>query len=537
MMMATRLFIHAALCCAFAFTAAKAQPLKNAHTQTVERVVHIAPFGADGARYVYVPFDVLRGAARVTVSYDYAREGGANTLDIGVFDARSDGPGREVSARGFRGWSGGRRSEFFISSEEATPGYLAGALPAGRWRVILGLYKVAPAGVDVKIKIVVETQASGRAPIEPRTAERPATRETTELLPREGNTSRRAVGTNLRWFAGDLHLHTFHSDGERTVRELAEAAYYNYLDFIFVTDHNTSSHHADVARANNLTRELLVMRGEEITTYGGHVNAWGLPAGAVVDFRVRPGDAAGISAVAASAHRLGALVSVNHPFALCGGCDWSYGDAIKEFDAVEVWNGEWDATDESALKLWDGLLQRGLRPTAIAGSDSHRPQNPIGRPTTHVAAEALTQVALLNSIRLGRVYISKEPEGLPINFEAAAGAIGSRSSQAARSVPGEEIRLRTKGTVVFFVKVGYAPGANISLISGGREIRKRLFLPDGITDVFEVECERDGYYRLEVRDREGKMLALTNPIYVKVGARPQFKARAAQGGRVSTRPR
>src|ERR1044072_9216853 len=161
------------LCCTLTFTAAGAQ------THTVERVIHVAPFGEKGERYVYVPFNVPRGATRVRVSYEYPRASGAHTIDIGVFDAR-----------GFRCWSGGRRSEFSISREEATPGYLAGALPAGRWRVVLGLYKVAPAGVDVKIKIVVETQASGRAPIEPRTAERPPTRETTELLPRGGNTRR-----------------------------------------------------------------------------------------------------------------------------------------------------------------------------------------------------------------------------------------------------------------------------------------------------------------------------------------------------------
>src|SRR5215208_3417315 len=161
----TRLLTHAALCGALAAGAAYARTPKETRTRTTERVVRVAPFGADGARYVYVPFDVPRGAVRVRVSYDYAREGGANTLDLGVFDARADGPGPSVSARGFRGWSGGRRSEFFITREEATPGYLAGALPAGRWRVVLGLYKVAPAGVDVsfKIEIVIKEGGTGRA--------------------------------------------------------------------------------------------------------------------------------------------------------------------------------------------------------------------------------------------------------------------------------------------------------------------------------------------------------------------------------------
>ncbi|MBV8858971.1 MAG: PHP domain-containing protein [Acidobacteria bacterium] len=507
------------------------QSPKNA--QTFERTLHVAPLTPNGERYVYVPFDVPRGAVRVAVAYDYAREGGANTIDLGVFDARSDGPGREVSARGFRGWSGGRRPEFFISREEATPGYLAGELPAGRWRVILGLYKVAPAGVDVKIKISIET---GGRRAGSRTAARPTTRGTEKLLPREWGGERKTAGPNLYWFAGDLHMHTVHSDGDWTVPELAAAAGREGLDFIFVTDHNTASHHADVEKANVNSQPPLVMRGEEVTTYGGHANAWGLPAGAFVDFRVRPGDAATMSEVAADAHRLGALVSVNHPFALCGGCDWSYGDAVREFDAVEVWNGEWDATDESALKLWDGLLQRGLRPTAVASSDSHRAQNPIGHPTTHVAAVELSQATLLDSIRRGRAYLTREPKGLVVDFEAAAGTLDSKEAVGARKGAGEEIRLTAPGTLVFYVRVGVTPSpveamslvrpyAAVSLVSGGRVIR--TWKADQLTEVFEVECERDGYYRLEVRDRDGAMLALTNPVYVRVGT--------AGAGRVSSR--
>ena len=476
---------------------AQAQP-KGAqatkHTPVIERVVRVAPLGANASRYVYVPFDVPRGAARVRVSYDYPRTNGVNTIDIGVFDAR-----------GFRGWSGGRRTEFFIAREEATPGYLAGELPPGRWRVILGLYRVAPAGVDVKVKIVIETSRRAYGPIR------------AAVTPPRPKTPRGAVaGRAPRWFAGDLHMHTVHSDGDWTVRGLAEAAREAGLDFISVTDHNTASHHADVNDADAASPQTLIMRGEEVTTYGGHANAWGLPAGAWVDFRVRPGDAAGVSAVAARAHRLGALISVNHPFALCGGCNWSYGDAIKNFDAVEVWNGEWDATDESALKLWDGLLRRGLRMTAVASSDSHRAQNPIGRPATHVAAEELTQAALLNAVRRGRVYLTREAKGLRVDFGAAAGELGSRRSAGARSGPGEEIRLRAPGALVFYVNVRQAPGgATVSLVNGGKAVRT-FPAQSMFTEVFEVECERDGYYRLEVRDREGKMLALTNPVYVRV---------------------
>ncbi|HEX7317223.1 MAG TPA: CehA/McbA family metallohydrolase [Pyrinomonadaceae bacterium] len=497
---ATRLLV-AALCCALAFVAVNARASKSTQTQTVERVVHVAPFRAGESRYVYVPFDVPRGASRVHVSYEYPREGGANTLDLGVFDARFGGT--DADSRGFRGWSGGRRAEFFISRDEATPGYLAGELPAGRWRVVLGLYRVAPSGVDVKIKITVETEEAGRR------ASKPS---------RATSHGRVAAGLKPRWFAGDMHMHTVHSDGDWTVRGLVAAARAAGLDFIFVTDHNTASHHAEVEEANDGPRQPLVMRGEEITTYGGHTNAWGLPPGGWVDFRVRPGDDARMREVVARAHRLGALISVNHPFALCGGCDWSYREALKEFDAVEVWNGEWDATDESALKMWDGLLRRGLRPTAVASSDTHREQNPVGRPTTRVAAVGLTQATLLDSIRRGRVYLTAEAGRPLVSFEAwARGGVGD-----ARSLPGDEMRLAAPGTLLFFVGVrDTPPGATASLVTQAGVSRTVPFDsgPNAVPTKIEVECERDGYYRLEVRDKSGAMLALTNPIYVKVGAR------------------
>ncbi|NWP75086.1 PHP domain-containing protein, partial [Escherichia coli] len=67
------------------------------------------------------------GTRRITVrlAYDKANR---TVVDLGLFD-----PER------FRGWSGGTRDRFTISASDATPGYLPGALPAGRWHVQLGV--------------------------------------------------------------------------------------------------------------------------------------------------------------------------------------------------------------------------------------------------------------------------------------------------------------------------------------------------------------------------------------------------------------
>src|SRR5262249_3230352 len=154
--------------------------------------------------------------------------------------------------------------------------------------------------------------------------------------------------------------------------ELIEAAKKSRLDFICLTDHNTSSHHAELDRLKESDPSLLMIRGEEVTTYGGHANVWGLPANKLIDFRVQPGGNRGVEKGVAEAHRVGALISINHPYAFCDGCSWSFDRTANGFDAMEVWNGEWDQSDERALGWWDQLLQSGRRITAIASSDSHR---------------------------------------------------------------------------------------------------------------------------------------------------------------------
>jgi len=525
MLTTARLITLALLCCVLGHSAPQPVSIrpepKNIRTQTVERLVQLKPPGADDSRYYYIPFDVPPNAVRINISYQYDRAKGANTIDIGLFDARSTGS--DTDPRGFRGWSGGRRSEFFISHDEATPGYLSGGMPIGTWRIILGLYKVAPAGVDVSFKIGIETEEnrSSRPPPAPHKSGLSSAGATTvsaaERGTRRTSSPQKAAGRSpQRWWRGDLHMHTVHSDGNWTVAELISSAQSAGLDFISVTDHNTASHHVEVDRARaRAPQPPLVLRGEEITSYGGHTNAWGLPSGTWIDFRVRPGDAARMARVAAEAHRSGALISINHPFALCGGCDWSYDKSARGFDAIEVWNGAWDFTDGLALKMWDEILQSGRRITAIASSDSHRAANPIGQPTTHVAANALSQTALLAAIRQGRVYLTGEAARSAVSFEAET-RTGRRRS---RQMIGDEIRFsRAPAMLRFFINTeGAPPEATISLISNGQVIRSLPARSDGQPHVIEIECRQDSYYRLEVRDKTKAMLALTNPIYARIG--------------------
>ncbi|BFO22414.1 hypothetical protein SHKM778_88020 [Streptomyces sp. KM77-8] len=72
--------------------------------------------------FVYVPVEVPHGVREIRVAYTYDRPTvptgtAGNALDIGVFDER----GTELGGRGFRGWSGGARTEFFLRADDATP--------------------------------------------------------------------------------------------------------------------------------------------------------------------------------------------------------------------------------------------------------------------------------------------------------------------------------------------------------------------------------------------------------------------------------
>src|SRR6266850_5012172 len=333
--MTTRLIIFALLSCLFGATAprvATGKPSKTiGQTRTIERVVHLSPPNTGASRYAYVPFDVPARAVRVSISYRYDRAQGANTIDIGLFDERSSGS--DTDRRGFRGWSGGRRSEFFVSGNDATPGYVPGPTRAGTWRIILGLYQIAPTGVDVTLKINIETENGPRSSTNAELKTNPSVTSASTPIAENSDPSlpeQKVAGNGERWWRGDLHMHTVHSDGDWTVPGLISSARATGLDFIAITDHNTPSHHAEIDRLSKGLKRPLVMRGEEITTYGGHTNAWGLPPGTWIDFRAHPGDAARMSKIVAETHRSGAIISINHPFALCGGCSWSYQDAIRD---------------------------------------------------------------------------------------------------------------------------------------------------------------------------------------------------------------
>lgn len=435
---------------------------------------HISPAEAAGHPYRYVPFEVPARCTRIEVAYHYAPVVATDepaTLDIGIFDIR----GTEPFTGGFRGWSGSDRRQFFIEHQRATPGYVAGPLPSGTWSVVLGAYEVPEAGL--RYWLTVSLEMAVRDDVEP---PEPARHRPLERRPsgRPG------------WYRGDLHSHTEHSDGENTIAEMAYFARSRGLEFLAVTDHNTTTHMPEIDAWRDAP--LLLIPGEEVTTYSGHANVWGLREW--VDFRFTTDE---------EMHRLlrwveerDRLISINHPKGV--GPPWKFAD--PGFRVREVWQAPWRWYNWESVGKWDQELASGRRIVPVGGSDAHsappaEPRHPhhVGDPTTFVWCEGgLSEEEVLSGIRAGQTAISDGPAGPLVWLEQAA-----------------------DGRVT--VTCQRASGTTLELIADGeRTLRMEMADENGTLIVPEM-VRFDTYLRAELRVEAPKgredVRALSAPVY------------------------
>ncbi len=439
----------------------------------------------------YLPVKVPAGVSAIEVSYDYTPlETGlgftANVVDIGIFDPH-----------GFRGWSGGARRSFRVAADSATPGYLAGRIRAGRWRIALGPFAMIPPGVDWSVKVKLRF---GRAAATPAATPPP----------------RSIRNTGPGWYRGDLHLHTVHSDGRHTQASLVALARKAELDFIGSSEHNTSSAPLTWGRYVSARRPPLVVCGEEITTRNGHWLGMGTPAGTWVDWRYR--DPANLARHANQVRVLGGIAIAAHPWAPTPGSRWGFGYDFEQIDAIEIWNGPWTLDDQFGVTAWHAMLLSGKFIPVVGNSDSHNPSQTVGEAQSVVRAQKLSVPAIVAGLRAGRSWIA-ESSKIGLTFAA---------SIAGRTVScGETLGAQTTDLVDVRLEVSGAPGC-AAFVLGPLE----LPLATGLTDdagravvTSTVPALMAPFVRAEVRRLDSQpvanpldgvpampMVALTNPI-------------------------
>ena len=430
-------------------------------------------------RYAHVPFDVPDGVRQLHVRYGYTDRidsdpliTGGNTLDIGLFDER----GIAEASPGFRGWSGSEKMEFTIDEGWATPPYRAGQIGAGTWHILLGPYKVGPRGCDWKVEIWFDPGIRSAWRMSGAVV---GHREPDPLPePRAG------------WLRGDLHCHTLYSDGDAWPQEMLHTAAEAGLDFLGVTDHNNVGH--QLAYGPGGDGLPIVLPGLEVTTYGGHWNAWGTDRW----WEFREPEARAVERTMRAAAESGAVVSINHPKPF--GPPWEYA-VFGGFHAVEVWNGPWPQLNTASLDHWDGLLRRGVRCAALGGSDTHylhgrdvppRHADSLGTPTTWVRAEASVP-SILEALREGRSFVSESPRGPQLYLDPD--------------------RART-GHVAVEVRDG--TGATLRLLGDGGVIASSSIDDPRWDATFEVPGGTR-YVRAQLESSAGDVRALANPIWAE----------------------
>lgn len=451
---------------------------------------------ADFQRFRRVPFTVPRGTARIVVAFDYDQREAKTVIDLGIDDMH-----------GFRGASGGNKADFTIGESDATPSYLPGRIQAGRWHLVLAAPNIR-ADVTARWQAKLWFLKAG------------------ETLPSP------VVDRGPGWYRGDLHLHTAHSDGTCVSQSskrvpcplfrTLETAAARGLDFVAITDHNTTSAHAAMREAAPYFDRLLLIPGREITTFFGHFNIFGVTE--PIDYRITPGGTVTFNAIADRVHALGGLVSINHPGLpsgeACMGCGWTMPDAdLARVDAIEVVNGGAARLPGgvdgplSGAPFWRQMMSGGRQVTAIGGSDNHDALQPpkelgsIGRPTTIVRAQGLSQAAILAGIRSGRVFIDMDGGAASmLDLRVAAG-----DREAAM---GGKLAAASDTPIVARLTVDAPPGSRLELLGNDA-----LIATETITDAKDYlltvdRRERPLIVRAIVREPGGAIRMISNAVIV-----------------------
>jgi hypothetical protein len=439
----------------------------------------------DYERLLERSFDVLPGTRSLRIELAYTGTDRGTVIDLGL-----RGPA------GFRGWSGGGPQKIVVGPTFTSYGYLPGPIEAGSWAVILGVPNIRGGSTDTySISI--------------------------EQLDRE-EPSFPVIRHEAAWFTGDFHSHSGHSDGHAEVlggtqtkippHRVFEAARRVGLDFVTLTDHNTTSHWTEVERLQSYYNNMLLLHAREVTTYNGHLNAFGERE--FTDFRVttdRP-----LEVILDELTSRGVFISINHP-ALpddesCMGCGWTSGakpEVMRRVNGIEIVNGDRAEGPLSGWAIWAKMLNAGYHLTAIGGSDEHTADETrdrsIGTPATVVYADELSEPALLDGLRKGRAYVrTRGPQGPTLQFEASSENLTWRVGD---TVP--------KAVTAFTLSASASRATNQQLqwVRNGEIIStSRVVGEQPVT--LEVKTQRGEWFSVIIRDENGPTL-FSNAIYIE----------------------
>jgi hypothetical protein len=437
---------------------------------------------SDSKQNIPFPFRAPAGTAQLIIRLTFDPplvDGIHNLLTLTVFDPS--------------GWRGaGHRHgmhEVKIGPRSASPGFRAGPIQPGEWTVFVDTHMIMP-GAPLELQLEIGAiQGSTESSVVP---------PPSPVKPQSG----RGPG----WYRGDLHGHSIHSDAAWDIPDLVAWSRAHGLDFATLSDHNTVSglEQMDAARAD----DLLTMGGMELTTFRGHALALGVRDW--VDWRSGEGGRT-MEQIAVEVGARGGLFVIAHPLQVgdpyCTGCQWHYRSMMPgAAHIVEVWNSDWggESHNEAALKLAFDWLNAGHRLALTSGTDNHgRDPDRMHFGFDNVYADELSERQILRAVRAGHLYLSADPR---LELTASAGAQKAMMGDVLQVGRGAKVELAAGWE-------GAPAGTSLELITDGRSGSARQVSPAG-SQTWELEGGEAKWCLVTLREADGRMLALSNPIYM-----------------------
>ena len=171
---------------------------------------------------------------------------------------------------------------------------------------------------------------------------------------------------------------------------------------------------------------------------------------------------------------------------------------------VEVWNGgEWSDYNERGLQLWYVWLNQGHHLTCTAGTDAHGPAALDAELGFNVVyAHELSEAGIRAGIRAGRSYLSSGP-ALSLLVKNEHG----EEASLGESLAGEH----------FSVHCGWSQCAaddQIRLIGDGKVIATQNANGSDQSE-WKLSEQELLWCLVEVRGADGRLRAVTNPVWLK----------------------
>lgn len=358
------------------------------------------------------------------------------------------------------------------------------------------------------------------------------------------------------WYHGELHAHSKHGIGRESVTQVIRRAQKLGLDFLAIMDRNTLA--APLDKKFN-SKSVVLIPGLE---WGSDENGVALVYGPR-SMPSLPNSSPELSATIQLIQAQGGLVFAAHPCFPLGSWNWN----VNTLNGIQTWCMGWRtipgitlrqvhesnrarftpeedrSRDTNRLAIdgrflhplakaanlpglssngqssvyWDYELNRGLRLTAIGGSQTGSPKVEMAEPVTYVYAYEKSLSGILDGMRQGRTYISKGLDGPTVEWIGDIFNDGSADVGIGGVVPLDQL-------TQYYCQIRGAKGKKLQILVNGSPMKSLLIDSNDWFHSYQRTPEAPVVYRLRIigppkNSEKGfggtETFALTSPIYAR----------------------